>query len=123
RLLARVGDVVGDVARGADDALELARVASGLLGRAARRVHDPLDDHRVGELDDHAVAHAPGHGERLRAVAGDPYRDLGKLLAHPFELKLLAVPLNWPAVHEVLDHRAAPLELGDAHGLQPDDAA
>src|SRR5262249_49459618 len=123
RLLTRVGDVVGDVARRADDARALARVAPGPLGRAASSVHDPLDDHRVGELDDHAVRHVPRDGERLRAVTRDPQRDLRQLPPHPLQLELLVVPLNGAAVHQLFDHRAAPLELGDAHGLEPDDAA
>src|SRR5918912_2964429 len=38
-LLARVGEVARDVARGADDALQSVRVASLLRGRAARRLH------------------------------------------------------------------------------------
>ena len=95
-------------------------VAARLGGGFARRGHDPLDDHRVGELDDHAVADAACDGERLRPVAGDPHRDLGKLGPHPRELQRLLVPLDLAAVHELLDHRAAPLELGDADGLVAD---
>src|SRR5918911_364042 len=121
RLLARVLEVVGDVARRADDALQLARVAPRLLGRAPRRVHDPLDDHRIGELDDHAVADPPGDAERLRPVARNPHRDVGELRPHPLELQLLAVPLDLAAVHQVLDHPAACLELGHLHGLQAHD--
>src|SRR5256885_17319 len=80
-LVARVGEIVRDVTRRADDALELRRVATRLLGRAPRRVHDPRDDLRVGELDDDAVSDASGDAERLRPVAGHPHRDLGQLLA------------------------------------------
>ena len=58
-LVARVGDVVRDVARCAHDALELGGVATGFLGSLASGVHDPLDDHGIGELDDHAVADDP----------------------------------------------------------------
>src|SRR5215468_1803725 len=35
--------------------LQLRRVAAGLFRGPARRVHDPADDLRVGELDDHSV--------------------------------------------------------------------
>ena len=115
-----LGDVVRDVARRADDALERRRVAAGLLGRLPCGVHDPLDDHRVGELDDHAVADATRDGERLRPVARDPHRDLGQLRPHPLELELLVVPVHLAAVHEVLDHPAAPLELGHLDGLLAD---
>ena len=94
------------------------RPASAAASRAV--VHDPLDDHRVGELDDHAVADAAGDRERLRAVAGDPHRDLRQLRPHPRELQLLVVPLDLAAVHEVLDHRAAALELRDRDGLVAD---
>ena len=66
-LVARGGQVVGDVARRADDALERRRVAARLLGRLAGGAHRPLDDVRVGELDDHAVAVAPGDGEHASA--------------------------------------------------------
>ncbi len=99
---------------------ELRRIAAGLLGCRARRVHDPLDDHRVCELDDHAIAHAACDGQRLRPVAGDPHRDLGELRSHPAELELLVVPLDLSPVHELPDHAAATLELGDAHRLVPD---
>jgi hypothetical protein len=61
-LFARVGEVVGDVGRRADDALELGGIAPGLLGRAASGVHDPLDDLGIGKLDDHAVGHAARDG-------------------------------------------------------------
>src|SRR4026209_2809167 len=61
-------DVVRDVARRRDDALELRRVASSLLRRPACGVHDPLDDHGVGELDDHAAVHTPRDRERLPHV-------------------------------------------------------
>jgi hypothetical protein len=115
-------EVVGDHRRRADDALERVGVASGLVGGLARGVHDPLDDLRVGELDDHAVADAPGDRERLRAVARDPDLDVRQLGSHPLELQLLAVPLDGTAVHQVLDHRRARLELGDPHGLEADDA-
>ena len=74
--------------------LQRGRVAAGLLGGLAGRVHDPLDDLRVGELDDHAVADAAGDAERLRPVAGDVHRDLGQLLAHPLQLELLLVPVD-----------------------------
>ena len=76
-LLARLRDVVGDLARRAHQAAQRGRVAPRLLGRAPRRGHRPLDDRRVGELDDHAVADAPRDAERARAVrrprtAGSP---------------------------------------------------
>ena len=48
-LLARVGEVVGDVRWRADDALELRGIRARLLGRAASGVHDPLDDLGVGK--------------------------------------------------------------------------
>src|SRR5919108_3997232 len=120
-LFARRLEVVGDRARRADDALQLRRVAPGLLSRLPGGIHDPLDDLRIGELDDHAVGDPAGDGERLRAVAGDPHRDLWQVL-RPLELQLLAVPLDRPAVHQVLDHPAAGLELGDLHRLQAGDA-
>src|SRR5581483_780639 len=119
-LVARVGEIVGDVTRRADDALELRRVATRLLGRAPRRVHDPRDDLRVGELDDDAVSDAAGDAERLRPIAGHPHRDLGQLLAHPLELELLVVPLHLAAVHEVLDHRERALEFRHLHRLAAD---
>ncbi len=104
-LVARVGEVVGDVRRRADDALELRRVASRLLSSAPGGVHDPRDDLGVGELDDHAVADAPRDRERLRAVARDPDGDLRQLLAHPLELEILVVPVDLAAVHELAHHR------------------
>ena len=85
-LLARGGDVVRDVARRAHDALERRGVAARLLGRRARRGHRPLDDVRVGQLDDHAVADRPGDREHLRAVAGHVHLDRRQLGAHPGEL-------------------------------------
>ena len=118
-LLAAVLDRA-DVARGADDALQRRGVAARLLGRRARGAHDPLDDLGVGELDDDAVAHAAGDAERLRAVARDPHGDLRQLRAHPLELEVLVVPDDLLAVHEVLDHREPPLELGHAHRLLAD---
>src|SRR5207248_10105800 len=63
-----------------------------LRGRLARGFHDPLDDLGVGELDDDAVPHAPRHAEGPRAVARYLHRDLGQLVADPFELELLLVP-------------------------------
>ena len=89
-------------------------------GGLASGVHDPLDDHRVGELDDDAVADPSCDRERLRTVAGDPHRDLRKLRPHPRELERLLVPLDLATVHELLDHPAAPLELGDTNGLVAD---
>ena len=73
-----------------------AGIAAGFLGRAARRRHDPLDDVRVGELDDHAVALPAGHGERLRPVAGDVHLDLRQLGPHPLQLQVLVVPVDRP---------------------------
>src|SRR3712207_8089708 len=40
-----------------------------------------------------------------------------------FRSELLLVPLHLAAVHQLLEHRAAPLELGHLHGLEADDAA
>ena len=105
----------------ADDALQRVGVAALLLRGRPRRLHDPLDDVRVGELDDDAVAHAARDGQRLRPVAGDVHRDLGAALG-PLERQLLLVPLDRPAVHQVLHHPQAPLELGDPDRLQADDA-
>ena len=119
RLLAAVLDRP-DVARRADDALELCGIAARLLGRRARGAHDPLDDLGVGELDDHAVAEASCDRERLRPVSGDPHRDLGQLRPHPLQLEVLVVPLDLLSVHEWLDHREPALELRDAHRLLPD---
>ena len=81
--------------------------------------HDPFDDVRIGELDDDAVADATGDAERLRAVAGDVHRDLRASL-RPRELELLAVPLDRPAVHQILDHHERALELGHLDRLEPD---
>ena len=83
----------------------------------AGRGHDPLDDVRVGELDDDAVALPPGDGERLRPVAGDVHLDLGQLRPHPLELELLVVPGHLLAVHERLHHLQRLLEVGDLHRL------
>src|SRR5439155_10876896 len=93
-LVSRIGEIVRDVTRRADDALELARIAARLLGCTPGGVHDPLDDHGVGELDYHAVRDPARYGERLRAVAGDPHGDVGQLLAHPVQLQLLVVPVD-----------------------------
>src|SRR5690349_23242129 len=60
---------------------------------------------------------------RTRPVAGDLHRDVRQLVADPFELELLFVPLDLPAVHQGLDHPKASLELRHPHRLQPDDAA
>ena len=123
-LLARLGDVVGDVARRADDALERGRVAARLLGGLAGGVHDPLDDLRVGELDDHAVADAAGDGRAPSARSRRPTSGSSAAPCAPTSsFELLLVPLDRPAVHQVLDHRAAALELGDLDRLQADDAA
>ena len=82
------------MARRADDALERGGVAAGLLGGAAGGRHDPLDDVRVGELDDHAVAQPARDRERLRPVAGDVHLDLGQLRPDPLQLQLLVVPVD-----------------------------
>ena len=95
-------------------------IATGLLGRLPGRVHDPLDDVRVGELDDDAVALPPGDGERLRPVAGDVHLDLGQLRPHPLELELLVVPGDLLAVHERLHHLQRFLEVRDPHRLAAD---
>ena len=104
---------------GADDRLKGIGVATGLLGGVTGEAHDPLDDLRVGELDDHALGMAPGHSQRLRAVARKVERDLRQVLG-PLELELLAVPLGLSAVHQVLHHRRRSLVLGDLDGLQAD---
>jgi len=122
-LLTRVLQVVGDVARRADDAFERRRVAPGFLGRLPRGRHDPLDDVGIGELDDHAVPLPAGDGERLRPVARDMHLDLRQLRADPLQLELLAVPLDLFPVHERLDHAQCFLELRDSHRLLPDVAA
>jgi hypothetical protein len=122
-LVARVREVVADVARRADDALQRSRVAARLLGRLARSAHRPLDDVRVGELDDHAVAEAARDRQHLRAVAGHVHLDLRQVAAHPWEVELGVVPLNGLAVHERLDHPQRLLEALHRHGLLPDDAA
>jgi hypothetical protein len=75
------------------------------------------------QLDDHAVADPACDGERLRPVARDPHRDVGQLFAHPLQLELLFVPVDRAAVHQVLDHRAALLELRDLDRFQSDDSA
>ena len=111
------------MARGADDALQVGGVAPGFLRGASCGVHDPLDDHGIRQLDDDAVGDAARDRECLRAVAGDPHRDVRKVVADPLQLELLLVPVHGPAVHQVLDHLAAPLELRHADGLEPDDAA
>ena len=80
------------------------RPASSAALRAVSMIQ--RDDLGVGELDDHAVADAAGDGERLRAVARDPHRDLRQLLAHPLQLEVLVVPVDLAAVHELADHRA-----------------
>src|SRR5439155_23549502 len=98
---------------GTDDAFELSRVPAGLFGRTPGGGHDPLDDHRVGQLDDDAVADATCDGECLWAVARNPHRDVRKLVAHPLQLERLVVPVDRAAVHQLLDHGAAPLELCD----------
>src|SRR4029079_14441260 len=92
----------------------------GFSARGGGGAHDPLDDLRVGELDDRAVADPPGHPERLRPVARDPHRDLRKLRPHPLELEILVVPMDFLAVHERLDHLEAPLELRHANRLLAD---
>src|SRR2546422_6863027 len=89
RLLAGVREVVGDVTRRANDALELAGVTTCILGGAPCGVDDPLDDHRVRELDDHAVSHTARDSQRFRSVAGDPHRDVRQLVTHPLQLELL----------------------------------
>ena len=86
----------------------------------ARRRHDPLDDVRVGELDDHAVALAARDRERLRPVAGDVHLDLGQLGPDPLQLQLLVVPVDGLAVHERLDHLQRRLELRDLDRLAAD---
>ena len=111
------------MAWGADDALERVQVTAVLRGRLARGFHDPLDDLGVGELDDDAVPDAPRHAEGPRAVARYLHRDLGQLVADPFELELLLVPLDFSAVHQVLDHPQPGLELRHADRLQADDSA
>src|SRR6185312_4777045 len=99
------------VAGGADDALQSVRIAALLFGGVAGRLHDPLDDLGVGQLDDDAVSDAAGDTKRTRPVAGDLHRDIRQLVADPFELELLVVPLDLPAVHQSLDHPKASLEL------------
>ena len=97
-----------------------AGIAPCFLGCAARCRHDPLDDVRVGELDDHAVSLPARDRERLRAVTRDVHLDLGQLGPDPLQLQLLVVPVDRGAVHERLDHLERCFELGDLDRLAAD---
>ena len=66
--------------------------ARGITAGSGRRFTDlsdePADQVRVGQLQDEPVRDATGHGQRHRAVAGDPYRQ--RPAAGPREVQVRA---------------------------------
>ena len=68
-------EIVGDVRedRAVND--DLGRIAAGLLGSFADELQRPLDEERIGDLEDDAVALAAGQAQRVRPVGGDVDRE------------------------------------------------
>ena len=118
-LLARVRHVVGDVRGRAGHDLDRGWVPACLRGSRSHLADDPLDDLRIGELDDDPVGDAAGHREHTRPVAGDVDGDL-RLSLRPLEVDVGVVPAHGLAVCELLDHRRRALELVDLDRLLPD---
>ena len=114
-LLARVGEVVAEVGRRRDADRQLVRVAAGLLGGGAHVRDRPLQDHRVGELEDEAVGLAPAQRERLRPVAGHPHVELP--VDHPRDPDLAGRRLDRAALGELLDDVHRLLGLGQRRRL------
>ena len=71
-VLARGFQVVGGPDGGGSHDLDVGEVAACFFGPFADETKAPLDQVRIGKLENHAVADTPGGAQRFWAVAGDP---------------------------------------------------
>ncbi len=86
--------------RGGLDA-ERGRIAAGGRRRLAQLADEPADEVGVAELEDDPVRDAAGHGDRHRAVAGDPHGQ--RPAARPREAQVRALVRDRLAGHERAD--------------------
>ena len=112
-LLARLVEVVGDVREDGAVDDDVGRVATGLLGALAHEPHRPLDEERVGDLEDDAVALAARQPQRVRPVGGDVDREAA---LRPGDLHRHAVDLDRVAAAELPDDVDRALEVGELRG-------
>jgi hypothetical protein len=73
-MLARGLEVVGHPHRRGSHDFKFAEVTARFLCALTHEPEAPVDQVRIGELENHAVADAAGSAQRLRAVAGNPDR-------------------------------------------------
>ena len=81
----------------------------------AHEADAPLDQVRVGELEDDAVGDAPGQLQRLRAVAGDPDRQRRRCAQ--VQLDLLALVVDRLARGQLADSLRRRLKVGQRRRL------
>src|SRR2546427_10790620 len=113
--------VVGGPDGGCGHDFDLAEVAAGFFGAFADEAEAPIDEVRVGKLENHAVADAAGGAQGFGAVAGDP--DAGGFAAGPREFRGDAVEIDGFAGVQVAEDANKFLEIFERSGLLAEDAA
>src|SRR5438477_1480325 len=99
---------------------DFAEVAAGFLCAFADEAKAPIDEVRIGELENHAVAYATGSAQGFGAIAGNP--DAGNFAAGPGEFCGDAVEVNCLASIQIAEDADEFLEVFERGGLLAENA-
>src|SRR2546427_11263610 len=113
--------VVGGPDGGCGHDFDLAEVAAGFFGAFADEAEAPIDEVRVGKLENHAVADAAGGAQGFGAVAGDP--DAGGFAAGPRGVRGDAVEVDGFAGDQDAEDAKKFLEIFEGSGYLAEYAA
>src|SRR5258708_1282969 len=113
--------VVGSPDGGGGHDFDFAEVAAGFLGAFADEAQAPVDQVGIGELENHAVADAPGGAEGFGAIAGNP--DAGNFPIGPGKFCRDAVEVDGFAGVQIAEDADEFFEIFESGGLLAEDAA
>src|SRR5882672_10006809 len=100
---------------------DLGEVAAGFLCAFADEAEAPVDQIRIGKLENYAVADATGGAQRFRAVAGDP--DAGNFAVGPGKFRGDAFQIDSLASVQVAEDADKFLEVFESRGFFAEHAA
>src|SRR5260370_5053364 len=98
-----------------------AKVAVGVSGALAGEAQAPVDQIGIGELQNDAVADAPGSAQSFGAVAGHP--DAGNVAAGPWKFRGDAIEIDGLACVQVAEDADEFLKVFESGGFLAEDAA
>src|SRR6267143_1458347 len=120
-VFARGFQVVGGPDGGGGHHFDFAEIAAGFLCAFADEAETPVDQIRIGELENHTVADTSGGAEGLRAVACDP--DAGNFAVGPGKFRGDAIEVNRFAGVQVAEDADKFLEIFESRGFFAEHAA